>query len=333
VQEAREVHDAVVAALGDLPAHERQAAIGFFLEGYSYAELAELLGVPVSTVKGRLFKGRRRLQRALGPLAADALRPDHKPRKELPVSENTLIEVTIESIRKALLTPHQVVVLREKAGGRDLPIWIGSYEGDVLARALDGQQTERPMTHEMALRLLAPLGAQVRQVAVSKLVENTFYAEITLTVGETQHVVDARPSDALVLAARSGAPIFAAREVLEQAGIAVEANPEHKLTVGPADVEQPSPFRVATWRYLGDLALAEPGAYDWEKMAAVDWDARFPTREVEIDGQPLLAARLSDGDDGAWLATRPELWQDVTTMAQRLIALAEEVRDGMRQGR
>jgi RNA polymerase sigma-70 factor (ECF subfamily) len=64
VHEARETHDAIVAALAELPPHERDVALGFFLEGYSYAELAELLGVPLSTVKGRLFKGRRRLQRA-----------------------------------------------------------------------------------------------------------------------------------------------------------------------------------------------------------------------------------------------------------------------------
>lgn len=251
------------------------------------------------------------------------------------MSESTLVEVTVESIRKAPLTRNQVVILRDKAGGNDLPIWIGGYEGDAIARALDGQQTDRPMTHEMALMLLAPLGGQVRQVVINKIVENTFYAEITLAAGEQTHVVDARPSDALVLAARTGTPVFVAREVIAQAGIPrdAETDPEHRLTVGRRDVQQPSPFRVSTWAYLGELALAEGGAYDWEKMAAVDWGARFPTREVEIDGQPLLAARLAEGEDGTWIATRPELWQDVTTLAQRMIEMAERVRTSAQQAR
>ena len=73
IHAAREVHDAIVAALGELSSVNREVAIGFYLEGYSYAELAELLGVPVSTVKGRLFKGRRQLRRALAPVANDVL--------------------------------------------------------------------------------------------------------------------------------------------------------------------------------------------------------------------------------------------------------------------
>jgi RNA polymerase sigma-70 factor (ECF subfamily) len=78
VHAARELHDAIVAALGELSSVNREVAIGFYLEGYSYAELAELLGVPVSTVKGRLFKGRRQLRRALAPLAHDVLKPDRR---------------------------------------------------------------------------------------------------------------------------------------------------------------------------------------------------------------------------------------------------------------
>src|SRR5262249_35267977 len=82
---------------------------------------------------------------------------------------------------------------------------------------LDGQQTARPMTHDLTLRLLASLGARVRQVVVNKLVGETFYAEITTLNGEQQHVVDARPSDALALAVRAGIPIYVAHEVMQQA--------------------------------------------------------------------------------------------------------------------
>jgi hypothetical protein len=68
-------------------------------------------------------------------------------------------------------------------------------------------------------------------------------------------------------------------------------------------------------------------------MAAVEWEARFPTRSLELDGQQLLAAQLASGDEAAWLVTRPELWRDLTTLAQRLIARANEIREALRKGR
>jgi hypothetical protein len=144
-------------------------------------------------------------------------------------------------------------------------------------------------------------------------------------------VVDARPSDALALAARTGAPMYVAREVMATAGADVQENPEHRLTV--EQNVQPSPFRVATWKYIGELALDEPGPADWEKLATVEWAARFPTRELDLGDETLLAARLAEGDDAAWLAMRPAMWQDLTTLAQRLIAMAEEVRASLGKSR
>jgi hypothetical protein len=223
VQAAREAHDAIVAALGELSAANREVAIGFYLEGYSYAELAELLGVPISTVKGRLFKGRRQLQRALAPVAQDVLKTDRR-RKELVMGTSEprtsdLVEVRIDAVRRAQPDPEQrIVVLRERESERILPIWIGAWEGGAIELALEGKQTERPMTHDLTLRLLDTLSAQVRQVVVNKLLGNTFYAEIALDQDDRRHLIDARPSDALALAARTGAPIYAARDVLDTAG-------------------------------------------------------------------------------------------------------------------
>jgi len=218
IHAAREVHDMIVVALSELSVVNREVAIGFYMDGYSYAELAELLGVPVSTIKGRLFKGRRQLQQRLAITAHDVLKPDRRSRKDLLMEAPELIEVKIDSIRKSLLTQQRVVSLRENDGGRYLPIWIGSFEGDAIKMAIEGQQPQRPMTHDLALRLLTPLGAQVQRVVINRLAETTFYAEITLVVDGQVHLVDARPSDAIALAVRSGIPIYAARAVLETAG-------------------------------------------------------------------------------------------------------------------
>src|SRR6185295_1516849 len=103
VHAAREAHDAIVAALNELSSVNREVVIGFYLEGYSYAELAELLGVPVSTVKGRLFKGRRQLQQKLEPLAHEVLKSDHKRRKEPIMEASELVELQVDSVKVSLL--------------------------------------------------------------------------------------------------------------------------------------------------------------------------------------------------------------------------------------
>ena len=134
-----------------------------------------------------------------------------------------LVEVKIDSIRSEQIvignadspTPHRVVVLRDQRAGRILPMWIGPWEADAIEMALQGQQTARPMTHDLALRLLESLGAQVQRVVMTKLAESTFYAEVTLVQGQQQRQVDARPCDALALAARVDAPIYAAQSLLD----------------------------------------------------------------------------------------------------------------------
>jgi uncharacterized protein len=220
VHAAREVHDAIIAALRDLSVVNREVVIGFYLDDYSYAELAELLGVPVSTIKGRLFKGRRQLRQALAVVAHDVLKPDHRPRKERAMQSAELVEVKIDSVQSVVEnSEHMVVVLRAANTNRMLPIWIGPFEATAITQAMQGQQAARPLTHDLALRLLDALGAQVQRVVVNKLVESTFYAEITLAQGEQRQTVDARPSDALALAARTDAPIYTARAVLDQAAV------------------------------------------------------------------------------------------------------------------
>jgi bifunctional DNase/RNase len=129
------------------------------------------------------------------------------------------VAVKIDSIRtQPDMDNHRVVVLREEGADRILPIWIGNWEADAIDMAMRGQQPDRPMTHDLTLRLLESLGARVQHVVLTRLVENTFYADIQLALdGKTQQV-DARPSDALALAVRVGTPIYATRSLLDAAG-------------------------------------------------------------------------------------------------------------------
>jgi uncharacterized protein len=120
------------------------------------------------------------------------------------------------------------LVLREAAGeGRVLPIFIGGPEATAIAFALEEVETPRPMTHDLMKDMLDELGARIERVVVTELRDATFFAEIILTMAGTVHSVSARPSDAVALAVRYGAPVFAEEGVLEVAGRAVaEGVPE-----------------------------------------------------------------------------------------------------------
>lgn len=110
------------------------------------------------------------------------------------------------------------LVLREAEGaGRLLPIFIGSPEATAIALALEEVETPRPMTHDLTKDLLEEVGARIERVTVTEIREATFYAEILVRRGTEVHAVSARPSDAVALAVRFGAPVFAEEGVLDEA--------------------------------------------------------------------------------------------------------------------
>lgn len=121
-------------------------------------------------------------------------------------------------VRLELPANAPVVLLREQAGARRvLPIYIDSPEAKAIALALEGREMSRPMTHDLLKDVVTVLGATVERVSVTELRDGTFYAELLLDVGGRNHVVSSRPSDAIALAVRTGAPIFAGASVLDEA--------------------------------------------------------------------------------------------------------------------
>lgn len=122
------------------------------------------------------------------------------------------------------LPSHQPIVLLREASGRHrvLPIFIGPPEATAIALALDGVETPRPMTHDLMKGLLDELAATVEKIVVTDLVDSTFYAILHLQAGGKPHEISSRPSDAIALAVRVGAPIFAEEAVLDEAGQVVE---------------------------------------------------------------------------------------------------------------
>ena len=130
-----------------------------------------------------------------------------------------LRELSVVGVRVELPSQQPIVLLKEVDGERYLPIWIGAVEATAIAFAQQGVVTARPMTHDLMRDLLGAIDVSVVSITVTELREATFYAEIELRNGSGTVRVSSRPSDAVALAVRVSAPIFASEEVLAEAAM------------------------------------------------------------------------------------------------------------------
>jgi len=149
-----------------------------------------------------------------------------------------MIEMTIDSIRVSLMNYQRVVILKEKGTNRYLPIWIGPAEADAIAVKLQNVELSRPLTHDLLQSVISTLGASVEYIVVCGLKEDTFYARLALSVDGDALDIDSRPSDALALAVRVGAPIYAEESVLEKAGIILEDETGKSIPEGKVDEQE-----------------------------------------------------------------------------------------------
>ena len=157
-----------------------------------------------------------------------------------------MIELTLVGVRVELPSNQPIVLLKEANGQRYLPIWIGAVEATAIAFALQGIQTPRPMTHDLLRDILKGNEIQVEQIVISDLIEQTFYATIQMTTNGRSTEVSSRPSDAIALAVRIDAPIFAAEEVLDQAGIEIKDDEETEVEKFREFLDQVSPEDFAS---------------------------------------------------------------------------------------
>jgi bifunctional DNase/RNase len=115
-----------------------------------------------------------------------------------------------------------IVLLKTVDSNKFLPIWIGHPEAAAILMKLQGTSPPRPMTHDLLSEMLSELDVNCTRVSVTELRENTFFASITLSIDGRELEIDSRPSDALALAVRSGAQIFAAQDVIDESAIEFE---------------------------------------------------------------------------------------------------------------
>ena len=143
----------------------------------------------------------------------------------------------VMGVRMDVPSNNPVVLLREVAGERVLPIWVGAVEATAIAYAQQGVVPPRPLTHDLMRDIVAANGLELQSVHIEDLRDGVFYAVLTFTSGVA---VSARPSDAIALALRMDVPILSAESVLDEAGIEMpeDETPEEESATPEEEVER-----------------------------------------------------------------------------------------------
>jgi bifunctional DNase/RNase len=135
-------------------------------------------------------------------------------------------ELSVVGVRVELPANQPIVLLKEAAGERYLPIWIGAVEATAIAFAQQGIVPPRPLTHDLLKDVITALGVSVDAVHITELTDGVFFAELVFSNGVR---VSARPSDAIALAVRADVPIYSAEAVLDEAGILIADEQESEV--------------------------------------------------------------------------------------------------------
>ena len=126
------------------------------------------------------------------------------------------IEMKVSGLTMDPITNTPIVILKDLEEKKAIPIWIGIFEASAIATEIEKITFSRPMTHDLLNEILKVLKAEVLRVEIHDLRNNTFFANIQLLTDGNVIVIDARPSDAIAIALRAGAPIFVDTKVIEK---------------------------------------------------------------------------------------------------------------------
>ena len=138
-----------------------------------------------------------------------------------------MIEMFVTGIALDVRNNHPLVILNDATKKRALPIWIGQPEAQAIARALEGFKPERPLTHDLLLKLIEISGLTVKHIEINDLSDNTYYSTIVLEnkAGELTPI-DSRPSDAIAVSIKEDCPIFISEKVFDDGTIPTDMDPE-----------------------------------------------------------------------------------------------------------
>ena len=126
------------------------------------------------------------------------------------------IQMNVNTILFDSRNSSYIVVLMDETGKKILPIWIGAAEGNSIALAMSNVKPARPLTHDLITGIFDRLDIEIARVVISDLIDNTFYASLYLLHNNKEFHIDSRPSDAIAIAIRIGAPVFVEEEVISK---------------------------------------------------------------------------------------------------------------------
>ncbi len=232
--EEAEMNRRVQAAVGGLAEGQRTAVLLFYWQGLSHAEVASELDISVGAVKARLHQARSTLR----PKLAAVIEPEEVALMSSPPPAQW-VDASIAEVRRAgsddPVGRVHVVLVEATGTNRRLPIYIGAAEAIALAVNLEAVEMPRPMTYQFAASLLGATGAQVKEVRITRLVEDTFYAVVLVDGPAGPSEIDARPSDGLNLAVVTGAPIRVDQALFDDPR-AVERTEWQDFPIGTSDI-------------------------------------------------------------------------------------------------
>ena len=150
-----------------------------------------------------------------------------------------MVEVKVQSLGLDRTSNTPVVILQEVDGARVLPIWIGPGEASAIAMELAGMKFSRPLTHDLFASVILGLGGALQRVMITKVIENTYFAELIIQRNGELISVDARPSDSIAIALRMSASIFTTEDLLENTSVEIsDASDSPQDFVGAEEPEQ-----------------------------------------------------------------------------------------------
>ena len=171
------------------------------------------------------------------------MRLEPRPGGRVYTQNQAMQEMTVYGVSFDLVGKQPIVLLRVAEGRTFLPIWIGHPEAAAILMRLQGQEPPRPLTHDLACSIIESLGAEVERVTVTEMRDSTYYARITLVRNGAEIEIDSRTSDAIAIALRAEARIFAEDEVIDESGVQFEGDePDldyaQRVNLGEVDMDE-----------------------------------------------------------------------------------------------
>jgi hypothetical protein len=226
------------------------------------------------------------------------------------------IEMEVKGVRLDAIGHNPVVLLADKDGKKAIPIWVGFLEATAIDKELKNITSPRPMTHDLLHSILAQVQVQVKEVKIVDLKDHTYYATLFLKLNKGVIEVDARPSDAIILALKSKIPILVAAKILDEQGIALTQKSAFGERYG-IRIQQLTPALASHFHFKGKkgVLVAEvlPGSVsEASGIKAGDILAKVNSKEVESiqEFEEMLDA-VKAGDSLRILLFRDDKFQEV----------------------